>query len=313
MLRGSLFTAAIALLAFLTTAATSPAQYEPTYPNVADISHASPALVKNMRGYFTAKSRYDAEAWLAHFNVDRITYIDATLGFSYNSTNFVTATKETINMWRPGGKSYPLRILGDLNSAVVFFRDTPELFGDDLTGFGVIDLYDGKVIRQIDYSDGRRVPLVDHRVPDDQFPTNFGESAITQPRNAVIQHLTQTLNAALSAGNGSAAATLFTPEAVFEDLTTRTRIQGQAAIQRYLSRALHGLPYGIGATLRHVVGSEMGGGFEWIGAAGAISARGVNVVELDDKHMITRFTALWDASRASDASMLALTALAIEP
>jgi hypothetical protein len=285
----------------------------PGYPDLADVSYASSNLVESMREYFTAKSNHDATAWLTHFNLDKITYIDAVVGFSFNPSTFAPAIEQMTRQWGPNGKSYPLRILGDLDSCIVLLRNTPDLFGNELCGFAAIDFEDGKVIRQVDYWDGRRIPFVEHRVPDDQFPSDFGESAITRRRNPAIEKLTGELSAAMKAGDSTAAAALFTPEAVFEDLTTRTRIQGQLAIQRYLNRALPILPYGLDATVRHSVGNNQGGGYEWIGKPGALSARGINVVELNEHGLITRFTALWDASQADNTDMLKLTSLAIEP
>jgi hypothetical protein len=282
------------------------------YPNIADISHATPDLVTSLRSYFTDKTNHDAAAWLSHFNTEKITYIDAVVGFSFNSSTFAPAIKAMTTQWGAGGKSYPLRIIGNTQSAVVFLRNTPELFGNELFGFAAIDFEHGKVVRQVDYWDGRRVPFVAHRVPDDQFPTDFGEESVTTKRHAVIDAVTKKLGSALNAGNSSAAAALFTPEAVFEDLTTRTRIQGQLAIQRYLNRTLSQLPYGTGATIRHNVGNELGGGYEWVGGASAISGRGINVLELNNEQLITRFTSIWDASRASDASIVELAALAVE-
>jgi hypothetical protein len=285
----------------------------PVYPDVAEVSYASFKLVKSMREYFTAKSNHDSTAWLARFNLEKITYIDAVVGFSYNTSNFAPAIEEMTRQWGPDGKSYPLRILGDLDSCVVLLRNTPELFGDELWGFAAIDFENGKVVRQVDYWDGRRIPFVEHRVPDDQFPSDFGESRVTRRRNPVIKKLTKALGAAIESGNSAVAAALFAPEAVFEDLTTRTRIQGQLAIKRYLDRALPILPYGVGASVRHSVGNHQGGGYEWIGKPGALSARGINVIELNKHQLITRFTALWDASRAGDTEMLTLTGAAIEP
>lgn len=283
------------------------------YPDVAEVSYASLKLVESMREYFTAKSNHDSTAWLAHFDLEKITYIDAVVGFSFNPSTFAPAIEEMTRQWGKDGKSYPLRILGDLDSCVVLLRNTPELFGDELWGFAAIDFENGKVVRQVDYWDGRGVPFVTHRVPDDQFPSDFGESRVATRRNPVIEKLTRELGAGIESGNTAAVAALFAPEAVFEDLTTRTRIQGQLPIERYLDRTLPLLPYGPGAGVRHIVGNHQGGGYEWIGKPGALSARGINVVELNEHQLITRFTALWDASRADNAEMLTLTGAATEP
>jgi hypothetical protein len=119
------------------------------------------------------------------------------------------------------------------------------------------------------------------------------------------------LNAALVTDDDQAAAALFSADAVFEDMTTRTRVEGRLAIGRYLRRALAELPYGPGATLRHVLGSAQGGGYEWQTNSEPVR-NGITALELDGDSAITRLTALWDASRMSDAAMRWLTTLSIE-
>ena len=46
-------------------------------------------------------------------------------------------------------------------------------------------------------------------------------------------------------------------------MALHTRVEGQLQIQRYLTRGLTLLPYGPGASLVHVDGSDRGGGYEW--------------------------------------------------
>jgi hypothetical protein len=45
-------------------------------------------------------------------------------------------------------------------------------------------------------------------------------------------------------------------------------VLGRLAIERYLRRALSKLPAGAGSSLLHVVGGDMGGGYEWQAACG---------------------------------------------
>ncbi|KAH8900702.1 hypothetical protein GQ53DRAFT_757681 [Thozetella sp. PMI_491] len=283
------------------------------YPNIADTSHATPALVEFLSHYFHAKSLHDANAWISDFDTSKITYIDAVLGLDLNTTNFEVTLRALAASWTPDAKSYPLRIIGDMDSAVVFLEDTPALFGSELRGIASIDMENGKVIREIDYWDGRRVPLTDQRVPDDQYPTDFRESAVKKTPDPVLQGVVNNLHEALSTGNSSVTAPLFNVDAVLEDRTTRTRIEGRLVIERYLARASSRLPYGAGATVRHVVGSAQGGGYEWIGGPGAAARNGITAIELDENYLITLLVPLWDASRASDATMVALAGLAIEP
>ena len=63
--------------------------------------------------------------------------------------------------------------------------------------------------------------------------------------------------------------------------------------------------------MRHVVGSAVGGGYEWTATGGAVP-RGVTALELDRWGKITRMTAMWDGSLVDDATLTALTQGAIE-
>lgn len=71
------------------------------------------------------------------------------------------------------------------------------------------------------------------------------------------------------------------------------------------------LPYGPGASLRHVFGSAQVGGYEWQTAGGPVR-NGITALELDGDGAITRLTSVWDVSRMSDAAMMSPAALSIE-
>ncbi len=51
------------------------------------------------------------------------------------------------------GRSYPIRILGGPDSAVVVLTNTPELFGDELHIMSSVDLLQDRVVRWTDYWD----------------------------------------------------------------------------------------------------------------------------------------------------------------
>ncbi|KAI8686818.1 hypothetical protein LRP88_09445 [Fusarium phalaenopsidis] len=215
------------------------------YPDIADISHATPALIEFIRHYFQAKSRHDADEWIKDFDTSKITYMETVLGLHLSSLDFEATTKAIMATWGADAKSYPLRIIGDTHSAVMFFVDTPAMFGSELRGIAALDMENGKVVRQVDYWDRR-----------------FGESAVQRARNPVLQGIVNELHADLSTANCNVTAALFDVDAVWEDRTTRTLLDGRLAIERYLARASSSFPYGTGASVRHVVGNEQGGGYE---------------------------------------------------
>lgn len=103
------------------------------------------------------------------------------------------------------------------------------------------------------------------------------------------------LNDALSVGDATAASALFSYNAIFEDPTLRTRVEGQIAIEAYLQRVVHSLPYGVGNNISHILCNAGGGGCEWRPSGSAVRY-GVAALELNRSGNITRFTATWYGS-----------------
>ena len=126
------------------------------YTDIAGTSQATAAAAAFFRSFFTAKTSRDIEATHAHFHPGKTVYVDATLGWALRSNAEVrTMWEQYMPGWPAGARSYPTRILGDLTSAVVFVTDTPELFGGEIRTISIADLEDGKIIRLVDYWDGR--------------------------------------------------------------------------------------------------------------------------------------------------------------
>src|SRR3984957_2754694 len=106
---------AAVLAAALTLLAAASLRAEPLYPEVANTSHATPEVAAFFKSYFTAKSEHKPVPTTDHFS---------------------EAHRDT-------------------HSALVAFTDTPELFGAEIRILAAIDFKDGKVVRWIDYWDGR--------------------------------------------------------------------------------------------------------------------------------------------------------------
>ncbi|KAJ7583805.1 hypothetical protein C8J56DRAFT_951849 [Mycena floridula] len=283
------------------------------FPNIADTSHASPLAAEFFHGYFTAKSIHNATLLMQFFHPTQVVYYDVTAGEGFPSRSaLATVFTELAKEWPKNATSYPLQILGDTASAVVHFVDTPDMFGPaEIRLISAVDFRDGKVTRQVDYWDGRQNPDIIGRSPDDQYPYNLGLDTVEQTAAPEMNHTAHQLNAALSAGDAEAAASLFTFDAILVDTTLRTRQEGQQAIKRYLQRALALLPYGHGTNLLHVLGSVRGGGYEWQ-TAGQPARNGITALELDSGGLITQFTTVWDGSRMNDSAIQALAVLSIE-
>jgi ketosteroid isomerase-like protein len=304
----------IAALGVGTMTASAWAQGTP-YPDIADVSHATPEAAAYFKSYFTAKSLHDPKTMVPLFNKDQVTYIDATLGWPFYDYKSVQGVFDNfMPKWPASGKSYPTWIMGDTHSALVAFTDTPELFGGEIRILAAIDFKDGKIARWIDYWDGRSfgAPLAAKmRTPADKFPTEFSVKVTGENASAKMQDTAHNLAAAFAAANAKDAAAMFSYDAIYEDMALRVRVAGQAAIERYLGRTLAKLPYGPGSSVRHVVGSDQGGGYEWI-APGAVQ-RGIVAIELDRDGKIVKLMTTWDNAMMADADLKNLVLLSVEP
>jgi len=122
------------------------------------------------------------------------------------------------------------------------------------------------------------------------------------------------LQAALAGNDATRAAALFSSDAAYEDMTLRAQVLGRLTIERYLGRALSKLPAGAGSSLLHVVGGEMGSGYEWqaVPAYRASVQRGSSAITLDQDGKITRLTTVWDGAMIPDADIKALMPLALD-
>jgi ketosteroid isomerase-like protein len=280
-----------------------------------DSSHASPAVVELVTATFRDKSNHDVSGTMSHYSQQQLTYTDGTLGLQFQDWSQLKALfDQLMPAWPAAARSYPTRIIGDSASVMVLFTNTPELFGGEVRAISPIDISNGQIVRQVDYWDSRHfgtATAAGLRVPAGQFPGLFGEQKIGERANGTIRRVSNALAAAFSAGNADAATALFAADAVFEDLALHTELIGHKAIAAHLKRALPLVPYGQSASVRHVVGSAQGGGYEWVAPHNPVS-RGVVALELDTRARITRLTTTWDGSLLDSAALSSLLATTIE-
>ena len=205
----------------------------PLFPSVVDSTHATAKAVRFFDSFFTAKSRHDVDATMGHFSRVTLTYIDATLGWPwYSFEELKDLFAQYMPKWPPAGLSYPTRILGNERSAVVAFTDTPELFGREIRIVAAIDLEDGKVVRWIDYWDGRHFGAelaAKMRTPADKFPTDFKETSVRDNTSVKIRGVVTKLHAAMASNDAKSVAMLLSNDVIYEDLTLRTQVLGKLA------------------------------------------------------------------------------------
>ncbi|GAA3311174.1 hypothetical protein GCM10020295_80200 [Streptomyces cinereospinus] len=288
----------------------------PPYPGPVDVRNVSEETQQFFTSFFTAKTRRRIEETHAHFHPEQIYYADATLGWEFSDNETLHGMwKQYMPFWGDQAKSYPVQLLGDTSAgAAIVMTNTPELFGGELRAIAIIDFLDDKVVRWIDYWDGRGFgadATVQLRVAADVFPDTLGVDTVTPRQDPALGSAVAQLMAGIRDGDSSALDEVLAYDATFEDFTLRTQLRGRAAIQRYLRRASGRLPYQ-GATVSHIVGNEQGGGFEWT-AEGRTVPRGAAALALNSEGQITSLSLVWDGSLMDDDVILPLSALAVEP
>jgi ketosteroid isomerase-like protein len=280
-----------------------------------DAGHATPEVRRLITAAFRDRSSRDPDLYLSHFSQREAIYSDGTLGSQFTTWAAIKAVFEQfMPTWSPTARSYPVRILGDARGAMVLYVNSPEVFGTEMRVIMPIDFQDGKIVRAVDYWDGRHfgsVATAQVRVPPSRFPAELGEGAVGEHASAELRRVVSALVAAFTARDIAAATALFTVDGTVEDLALHTTIVGRPAIHGYLGRALSLLPYGQGTSIRHVVGNARGGGYEWT-RTGAEVERGVVALELDEQARISRLTTVWDGSLVDDAKLTKLMQAAIE-
>lgn len=278
--------------------------------HVGDVSHATPGAADYFRRYQSTKTAKDVDGTMAFFSAGRLTYSDATLGWTLDRDALDGIFRTYMPTWGDG-RSYATAVLGTESSAVVFVRDTAELFGSDLLIIGAVDIEDGRITRWTDYWDGRNdaSAALGQRTPAAEFPQEYGEGATPQHATAVAVNVVTDLAGALSAGDAQAASAVLSEDATLEDMTLRTRIRGRLAIGRYLERAAHRLPYGSGSSVRRVHGGDLGGGYEWTNERHTVP-RGISALALGPEGRVTAVTAVWDGTLIDDDAHRSLIELA---
>ena len=293
-------------------------QYVPGVNVLPDTSHASTALAPHIRGYFEAKSTKNLDWQTSYYNARQFTYIDAILGWHWYSKADLSAALTTwYPTWPADEKSYPTRLLGDTTSAILIFTDTPGMFGPgQVRNYGAVNFNpDGTIGRWVDYWDARQFGVAGWQAevePPSNWPTDFRESTVGETASPLMRTVARNLAAAFKAGDVSAAMELFSTDAVYEEVSAHVQITSQASIKTYLTKAAPLLPY-VGSTtgVRHVLGNDVGGGYEWTNTSGTIP-RGITALELDPWGKIERFSAVWNGALATNAQLTAFAAAAVE-
>jgi ketosteroid isomerase-like protein len=249
--------------------------------------------------FFETKTACDVEGTMAYFAPDMAAYIDATLGWDFDSHAALKSVFEQyMPGWAPLARSYASKILAGEDSALVHMVDTPELFGGELRILAAVDFADGKIVRWVDYWDSSAYDTGLYnqvRTPAGSFPADLKDTQVATQAAAELVTAATALHQALAKGDASAAAAALHTDVVLADMAMRTQVIGRIETTRYLERVLWQVPYGHASTLRHVVGGQGGGGFEWTASPDAGGLAGITALELDADGLITTITSVYDS------------------
>jgi len=287
----------------------------PTFPSPTDTSHAKPSVAALFEEYHWAKSSKNLDEWASYFDA-RTVYADATLGWYYpDRATWYDTVVEFVPRWGDG-LSYATRVLGDDRSAVLAVTDSPELFGHEIRSLSAVDLVDGKIVRFVDYWDGRHFGAAAtegmRTTEGGRFQLGFGEETVENLAPAKMTELSYALSAALARHDVDGVVALLAVDVVWEDMTLHGQILGRLAVARYLVRTGGGLPYAQQVRVVHVLGDDRGGGYEWRASDNHVPV-GLVALELDEHGLVTRFTTVWDGSLLPDDRMQRMTAWTLEP
>jgi hypothetical protein len=257
---------------------------------------ANSPLTSVMEDFFQTKTLCDVAGTMSYFSTDLATYTDATLGWDIAGYDMLEATfAQYMPNWSPPARSYCTAVFSNAQSALIHMVDTPELFGGELRILAAVDFDDaGKIVRWVDYWDATAFDAdlyAQMRTPADAFPTDLKDGVVSTRATAALVKAASNLHRAFTAVDADAITALLHTDVVLEDMTLRASVLGRIETSAYLSRVLGAAPYGAGSTLRHVVGGDTGGGFEWTAADGLV---GITAIELDDAGLITRITSVYD-------------------
>jgi len=260
--------------------------------------------------FFEAKTACDVDGTMAYFAPDMAAYIDATLGWDFDSYASLRAVFEQyMPGWAPPARSYASKILAGEDSALVHMVDTPELFGGELRILAAVDFAGGKIVRWVDYWDSSAYDTGlynQFRTPAGTLPADLKDALVPTRAAAELVTAATALYQAFASADASAAAAAMHTDVVFADMALRTQVIGRIETTRYLHRVLGLAPYGAASTLRHAVGGRRGGGFEWTAGPHAGHLPGITALELDASGLITAITSVYDSRQIDPASRQSL-------
>jgi limonene-1,2-epoxide hydrolase len=268
-------------------------------------THANTEAVDFVSRFLAAKRASDLDAILAFISPDAAVFADVPLGWELGGHRALQAAwGRHIPSWGPGNFSLDC-VLGEIRdgwgSVMLGLTNTPSAFRAHMQVLSAVDVRDGKITHWTDYWDGAcfDVDLYDRlRSPRPRRPQAIRSGDCCSNRR--IGEVTGRLVDLLSRGEAQDASSLFGPDACYEDRGLHTRLRGRGVIGGYLSRVVGALPLGRRVRLGHVVGGDLGGGFEWVASADSPVNIGAAALMLGSDGLISRPSIVYDSRDLPD-------------
>jgi hypothetical protein len=141
------------------------------------VEPAESPLAATLETFLETKTAHDLEGTMSYFSPNLVSYIDATLGWAFDSYEVLRGVfAEAMPKWAPSARSYTTGVLSNEASALVHMVDTPGLFGGELRILAAVDFADGKIVRWVDYWDASSFDgdlYAQFRTPADVFPADL--------------------------------------------------------------------------------------------------------------------------------------------
>ena len=267
------------------------------------------------RRYFLAKSDRDATALAAQF-ADQVVYEDNSLQMAMAGTNAFIKQQWAglFSFVPPDPRSVLKNAVGSMTGCAVELTNEAGLFTSvPIDGLSIVDMDGSRIVRITDYWDTTGIGDQEWAGLRAGFGSNpawqsvvTGNHPTPATADASLASLVGRFVEACRAGDTAGAASCLASDARYWNRPLGIDVKGTSAITASLQKVLSLLPDGTGVSLTHVVGSDRGGGFEWLsGTADAGVLRGATEVEVAGG-LITRLAVYYDGRLISQARRTAI-------
>jgi hypothetical protein len=277
--------------------------------------HANAEARDLIARFLAAKSGGDLEGALVCVSPDAPVFADVTLGWELTGRESLRdAWGRHIPSWGPGPFSLEC-VLGEIRSGwgsvMLLMTSTLPAFRAHMKVTSSVDVRNGKITRWVDYWDGVSLDSdLYNRLRSIRLGRPHAIRSETSCSGRAIREIAARLVDLLSRGDAQASSELFAIDGSYEECGLGSKLRGRAVIARYLERVVGAIPLGRKSRLGHVVGGQLGGGFEWVASADSPVSTGATALRLNTDGLIAAASVVYDTRDLPDCYRDALQAQA---